>query len=264
MALLLGKKKNAFTEIPVSAIKPNAAQPRRRFDEEGVEALAESIRRYGVLQPLCVRRTAEGFELIAGERRLRAATLAGLERVPCVLFSAGAEDSAVLAMVENLMRRDLDMFEEASAIATLIDRYRLTQEEVAARLSLSQSAVANKLRLLRLSEGVRHTLLENGLTERHARALLRLETEDGRAAALSVIVAKKMNVSQAEAYVEGLLSDKPHKRPVFKGAVKDVRIFRNSVERAMTVARHAGMVLRREESETEKEWIYTIRIRKAR
>lgn len=164
--------------ISLNQIRPNPQQPRRSFDEDSLSELAESIRRYGILQPLTVRRQGTGYELVAGERRLRAAAMAGLREVPCLVAQVGEEDSALLALMENLQRRDLDCWEEAEALSRLIARYGLSQEETARRLGRSQPAVANKLRLLRLPDSVRQFLQKNGLTERHARALLRLGTEE--------------------------------------------------------------------------------------
>ena len=164
--------------ISLNQIRPNPQQPRRSFDEDSLSELAESIRSYGILQPLTVRRQGTGYELVAGERRLRAAAMAGLREVPCLVAQVGEEDSALLALMENLQRRDLDCWEEAEALSRLIARYGLSQEEAARRLGRSQPAVANKLRLLRLPDSVRQFLQENGLTERHARALLRLGTEE--------------------------------------------------------------------------------------
>ena len=163
--------------ISLNQIRPNPQQPRRSFDEDSLSELAESIRSYGILQPLTVRRQGTGYELVAGERRLRAAAMAGLREVPCLVAQVGEEDSALLALMENLQRRDLDCWEEAEALSRLIARYGLSQEEAARRLGRSQPAVANKLRLLRLPDSVRQFLQENNLTERHARALLRLGTE---------------------------------------------------------------------------------------
>lgn len=169
--------------LPVDKIAPNPRQPRRRFEEQPLRELADSIRQHGVLQPLTVQRTPEGYVLVAGERRLRAAAMAGLTHVPCILVRATEEDSALLALIENLQRCDLHYLEEAAAIARLITTYGLSQEEAARRLGRSQPAVANKLRLLRLSPECCDLLRRYGLTERHARALLRLEDEEDRLAA---------------------------------------------------------------------------------
>ena len=175
--------------IPVDALRPNPAQPRGVFDPEGLQALADSIRQYGVLQPLSVRLTEDGPELIAGERRLRAARLAGLRTVPCLPVGADEEASAMLALIENIQRRDLDFWEQAQGIARLMHRFSITQEQAARRLGMSQSAVANKLRILRLPEDVLQQLRDAGLGERHARALLRLPDESAqrRAARLAAL-----------------------------------------------------------------------------
>lgn len=219
--------------IPLGRIRPNPQQPRRSFDEEGLAELAASIRSCGILQPLTVRRAGDGYELVAGERRLRAARIAGLREVPCLVAQVGEEDSALLALMENLQRRDLDCWEEAQAIARLISRYGLSQEEAARRLGRAQPTVANKLRLLRLPEDVRALLRENGLTERHARALLRLQDPEVQRRAAGDMVRRGMNVAQAEAYVEKLLQSAQVTPPRGRSTyiIKDVRLFLNSVDR---------------------------------
>ena len=191
--------------LSVDAIRANPDQPRKYFEPEALRELAESIGRYGILQPLTVRRGEDGYELIAGERRLRAAKLAGLREVPCLAVRSDEEESALLSLIENLQRQDLHYMEEAAAIAKLIAVYGLSQEQAAERLGKSQSAVANKLRLLRLSPACVALLREGGLSERHARALLRLSDENERLAALRVIVERGCNVAQAEAYIESVL-----------------------------------------------------------
>ena len=162
--------------LPAARIRPNPLQPRKHFDAGALQELAESIRQYGVLQPLTVRRLAGGYELVAGERRLRAARLAGLSEVPCLLADVDEESSGMLALVENLQRRDLDYIEEAEGLQKLMQQYHLSQEQAARRIGKSQSAVANKLRILRHPPSVLQALRENHLTERHARALLKLPT----------------------------------------------------------------------------------------
>ncbi len=250
--------------IPLGRIRPNPQQPRRSFDEEGLAELAASIRSCGILQPLTVRRAGEGYELVAGERRLRAARIAGLREVPCLVAQVGEEDSALLALMENLQRRDLDCWEEAQAIARLISRYGLSQEEAARRLGRTQPTVANKLRLLRLPEDVRALLRENGLTERHARALLRLQDPEVQRRAAGDMVRRGMNVAQAEAYVEKLLqSDQvtpPRGRSTY--IIKDVRLFLNSVDRGLHLMRQAGVDAGWNRQDTDREILLTIRIPK--
>ena len=190
--------------IPLGRIRPNPQQPRRSFDEEGLAELAASIRSCGILQPLTVRRAGEGYELVAGERRLRAARIAGLREVPCLVAQVGEEDSALLALMENLQRRDLDCWEEAQAIARLISRYGLSQEEAARRLGRAQPTVANKLRLLRLPEPVRAAAQKYALTERHARALLPVKDEAQQLSIAQKVMALGLSVRQTEAMCKKL------------------------------------------------------------
>lgn len=248
--------------LPPEDIRPNPHQPRRTFDPAELEALAESVRRHGILQPLTVRRRDGGWELVAGERRLRAARLAGLPTVPCVEREADDADSALLALVENLQRQDLPYLEEAEAIAAYLTRTGVTQEEAAARLGRSPSALANKLRLLRLSPECRRLLAEAGLSERHARCLLRLEDEAERLAALRRIIEKHWTVAQAEQYVERRLqrlqATPPRRRKTF--ILKDVRLFLNSLDRGLRLVRQAGVDAQTERRDTEDAILLTIRI----
>ena len=196
-------------QIKTDSIRPNRAQPRAEFDQNSIIRLADSIRRYGILQPLTIRTSDPDdiyeYELIAGERRLRAAKMLGYLTVPCVIMEVNDEISAELAMIENLLREDLNMFEQAYGFKKLIDNYRLTQEEVARRLSMSQSAVANKLRLLRLSYEEQRLILESGLTERHARAVLRIDRPQRRLFALRHAAENKLTVQALEEFVENEL-----------------------------------------------------------
>ena len=252
--------------IPLGRIRPNPQQPRRSFDEEGLAELAASIRSCGILQPLTVRRAGEGYELVAGERRLRAAKMAGLRELPCLIAQVGEEDSALLALMENLQRRDLNYMEEAAAIAQLVQRWGLSQEEAARKLGKSQSAVANKLRLLRLPGTVVELLQQGDLSERHARALLRLADEEEQLAAAKTIIARGLNVAQTEEYIESLLRKiqvtPPHRRPTF--ILKDVRLFLNSLDRSLSLMRSAGVDAACGRQDTEDEILLTIRIPKAR
>lgn len=250
--------------LPAAEIRPNPMQPRRTFEETGLRELAESIRRHGILQPLTVRRTAAGWELVAGERRLRAARMAGLRQVPCLVAQVGEEDAALLALIENLQRRDLDYMEEAAAIASLIRRYDLSQQQAAEKLGRSQSAVANKLRLLRLEEPVTAALHRYGLTERHARALLRLGDGEERLQAAEHMGRLGLNVAQAEAYIDRLVAAKqiqpPRRRPTY--IIKDVRLFLNSVERGVQLMRGAGVGAQVARQDTDSEICLTVRIPK--
>ena len=250
--------------IPLEHIVPNPHQPRRDFDPAALAELADSIRQYGVLQPATVRTRGRDYELVAGERRFRAAKLAGLKELPCLI--AQEEDSALLALMENLQRRDLNYMEEAAAIAHLVQRWGLSQEEAARKLGKSQSAVANKLRLLRLPSAVVELLQQGDLSERHARALLRLADEEEQLAAAKTIIARGLNVAQTEEYIELLLRKiqvtPPHRRPTF--ILKDVRLFLNSLDRSLSLMRSAGVDAACGRQDTEDEILLTIRIPKAR
>ena len=248
--------------LPVNKIRPNPSQPRRDFDDASLLELSRSILRYGIIQPLTVRHGAQGYELIAGERRLRAARLAGLREVPCLLARADEEDSPLLALIENLQRRDLHWYEEAAAISKLISTFGLSQEQAAEKLGKSQSAVANKLRLLRLSDDCVALLREHDLSERHARALLRLQDDETRLEAVRAVAEHGWNVAQTEAYVETLLHranvTPPQKQPTY--VIKDVRLFLNSIRRQLGIMQRAGVDAAVEREDTEDEIRMTIRI----
>ena len=257
---------NRIYQLPIERIAPNPRQPRRYFEEQSLRELAESIRQHGVIQPLSVQKGPGGYVLVAGERRLRAAGMAGLTHVPCILVRASPQDSAVLALIENLQRCDLHYLEEAAAIARLISQYGMSQEEAARRLGRSQSAVANKLRLLRLNRECVEVLRRYDLTERHARALLRLEGDEERLAAAKHMGEQGLNVAAAEAYIEGLLEKKqtraPGRRPIY--VIKDVRLFLNSIARGMETIRQAGVDARYDKQESDEEITITIQIPKGR
>lgn len=252
--------------LPTEQLRPNPSQPRKIFDSDGLQELAASIQNYGILQPLTVRRRNGEYELVAGERRLRAAKLAGLTEVPCILLTVDEQLSSMVALVENLQRRDLDYIEEAEGLARLMRQYGLNQEQAAAKVGKSQSAVANKLRLLRHSPAVLAALRENGLSERHARALLRLPTEQERMAALAVIVKQQMNVAKTEEYIEALLTRKKQpeepKKGIRKLIVRDVRLFLNSVNHSLDLIRGAGIRAEASQEETDSEIVLTIRLPK--
>lgn len=250
LTLVSGREDRVLRRIRILEIVRNPNQPRRYFDPEAIATLAESIRQYGVLNPLTVRRTANGgYELVAGERRLRAARVAGLTDVPCLLINADGEDSSVIALVENLQRRDLDFFEEANGFKRLIEQFGLTQEEAARKVGKTQSAVANKLRLLRLSQQNMELIRCNNLTERHARALLRLNDEADRINVTNYIIEHELNVSRTEEYIDEFLKAKENPQPVVEPEsgkhvvrlFKDVRFFLNTLNRAVGVMVDAGI-----------------------
>ena len=244
-------------------LHPNPNQPRKRFSPDGLEELAASIREHGVLQPLTVRKVDGSFELVSGERRLRAARMAGLSEVPCIVIDVDGVCSSLLALVENLQRRDLDFLEEAMALDRLIHTYDLSQEEAARRIGESQSAVANKLRLLKLSPRLLDRLRQNGLTERHARALLRLETEEQQWEVLEYVIDHHLTVAQTEAYIEARLTPPPprKKKPTF--ILKDVRLFLNTVTKGLSMMKDAGVNAEYGRQETEDAILLTIKIPKA-
>ena len=249
--------------LPVEDIAPNPGQPRTQFSQPELEELAGSIRALGLLQPLTVRRGEGGWELVAGERRLRAAKLAGLQQVPCLSVQADGQTSSLFALVENLQRRDLDFWEEALALDRLISVYHLSQEEAARRIGKSQSAVANKLRLLKLPEDTLRALRDGGCTERHARALLRLEDPSLRQKALEQILSRQLTVAQTDALVDQLLSPPPRTRTKRTFVVKDVRLFLNTLTRSMALMRSAGVDARCDRQDKGGEILLTIRIPQA-
>lgn len=249
--------------LPTRSILPNPAQPRKIFEKDALQELAASVAQYGILQPISVRRTGGGYELVAGERRLRAAKLVGLDTVPCIVMAVGDEQSGMLALVENLQRRDLDYIEEAEGLARLMQRYGLSQEQAARRIGKSQSSVANKLRLLRHSPAVLGALREHGLSERHARALLRLPDEESRLAAIEVIVRRELTVAKTEAYIDTLLAQAV-KKP-FSGRkllLKDVRLFLNTVNHSLEILQSAGIPADCDRTETDDAIVLTIRLPK--
>ncbi len=276
----------SVVNIDTDKIRPNRSQPRVIFESNATIRLADSIRRYGILQPLTVRliysekatdRLANEallqlhrdendtcFEIIAGERRFRAAKLLGMKSVPCIIIGADDKRSAELALIENLLREDLNIFETAKAIKKLIDNFKLTQDEVAKRLSMSQSAVANKLRLLRYTPEEEKLILDSHLTERHARALLKIPLPADRLSAMQVVIKAHMNVSATEAYIDKLLSDdeeafiasRVKKIPI----IKDIRLFYNSLDRAIEIVRSAGVDARSTRKEDDEGVTIEIRI----
>ena len=246
--------------LPVEDISPNPDQPRRVFSQPELEELAASIRALGVLQPLTVRRREGQWELVAGERRLRAAKLAGLSQVPCLPVQVDSQSSSLLALVENVQRRDLDFWEEALALRQILDTYHLSQEELARRVGRSQSAVANKLRLLKLPDEALALLRAHGATERHARALLRLDSPERQLEAAEQVTARGLTVAQTEALVEQLLGDSPRRRKKPTFILKDVRLFLNTLSRSLELVRSAGVDARCRRQDTDDEILLTIRI----
>lgn len=259
MLKLKEKTINKVVELPVEEIIPNPAQPRIDFKE--IVPLADSIKENGILQPLTVRKNAAGrYELIAGERRLRAAKEAGLSRVPCIIADATAAESAVLAVLENIQRCDLNPIEEAGAIKLLITEWNLTQEEAAARLGMAQSTLANKLRLLMLSPGAGEVVVSRGLTERHARALLKVSDPELQRKIALKAADEELNVAETERLAEQAMRPKAKKKQIF--LVKDIRLFMNTMNKAISTMNKAGISSTADRSEDGEYITYTVRIKK--
>jgi len=261
--------RNSISYLSVDEIFPSPVQPRKHFPQESLRELSESIEQYGVLNPLTVRRRNGKYELIAGERRLRASVLAGLKEVPCIVIDANMEEASLLALVENIQRRDLDFIEEAEGISQLIRLFGMSQEEAAQRLGKSQPSVANKLRLLRLPPDVLDLLRDEGLTERHGRALLRLQSGDEQRRAVRRMAEEHMNVSSAEEYIESLLrapeptlekGSRSARKTLF--VLKDVRVFLNTLTHGLDLMKQGGIDAGMEKHETDTELVLTISIPK--
>ena len=265
-------RRGGIVYLSTEDIVPNPVQPRKLFDDEGLEELSRSIKDYGILNPLSVRLRGSRYELVAGERRLRAARLAGLKEVPCILLDVNMEDASLIALVENLQRRDLDFIEEANGINQLIRMFGMSQEEAARRIGKSQSAVANKLRLLRLPQDVLEGLRQNGLTERHGRALLRLPDRESQRAALLYIIDNGLTVAATDAYIDALLQapEAPEEPEVPKAegrrtfVLKDVRVFLNTLSRSIDLMKQGGIDAGVRREETEDQLILNISIPKGK
>lgn len=245
--------------IPVEQICPSPYQPRREIDSERLAELVASIQEHGILQPIVVRPVDAGFQLVAGERRWRAAQVAGLDSLPAMVRELSDRDAAVLALVENLQRADLQFFEEAEGYRQLLEEFRLSQEELAEQVGKSQPFIANKVRLLRLEASVRGRIAQEMLSERHARALLRLEGEAARLVALEVFVDRGFNVREAEAWVERHVEPKAaRRRQRIEGIVRDLRIYLNTFNEAARGLQRAGYPVDLTSNEDDGGW--TIRL----
>ena len=239
-----------IVSIPLAQIMPNPFQPRKTFSAEGLQELCASIREFGVIQPLIVRKTDSGYELIAGERRLRASGLAGRDDVPCVLRDASDKEMAEIALIENLQREDLHYFEEALGYEKLLRQFNLTQEVLAERVGKTQSSIANKLRLLKLPPEMREYIFEQKLTERHSRALLKVDDSERQWQLLKFVAENKLNVRETESLIEAQFQNEPIpeqkvvRRPQMLKIVKDVRIFINTVGELVKQMKKTGLDVR--------------------
>lgn len=249
-------------QLAVEQIFPNPHQPRSAFSDTELQQLASSIRQNGILQPLSVRIRGNRYELIAGERRLRAAKLAGLRYVPCLIMEVGDRNSAILALVENIQRQDLNFFDEAAAIEKLITYYGMTQEDAAYKLGKAQSTIANKLRLLRLTADERGLIMEHRLTERHARALLKLQSPSDRTKVLEHVVKHRLNVERTEQYIDELLGKTSERERFRKRSVlfRDIRLFTNTIHKAVETMQAAGIPAASQKMQFDDYIEYRIRI----
>lgn len=250
--------------LPCSIIKPNTNCTRNISDDNEIDSLAASVRINGIIQPLAVRYIEKsGYEIISGERRLYAAKKVGLSTVPCIIMNVTECESLFYSLIENLQRKDLNFFEEADAYLCLSENFKLSQEEIARRLGKSQSAVSNKMRLLRLSTEVKTIIIDNSLTERHARALLKIDDNELQIKALSYIIKKDLNVNETENYIDLLVSpvEPSRSQPQFK-KLKDIKIFINTINHAVDTMRKAGINALSSENETPDYYEYVVRIPK--
>lgn len=263
------KRSKEIISIPVKDIKPNPHQPRREFNWNDLEGLAESIYYNGLLQPITVRKTQSGYELVAGERRLKASKMAGLSTIPAIVVELDEERSALYAVLENLQREDLHFFDEALAVEKLILGFGMSREKVSKKLGISQSAISNKLRILRLPDEIRDTIIKNHLTERHARALLKLPSTALMCEVLNAVVKEELTVSDTELLVSRLLEHKdeqqkipePPKQKTVR-VFKDVRLFVNTINHAVSTMRKSGIVAETTSNETNEYIEYVIKIKK--
>ena len=259
--------KDFIVDIPVYNIVPNPSQPRQSFDYDSLYGLAESIKSNGIIQPLLVRAVSDSeYELISGERRLRAARIAGLSSVPCIIRNINSNDSAVFAVLENLQRKDLNFFEEALSINRLSSEFGFTQSQIGKRLGKSQSSLSNKIRLLKIPAPLREKIIDSNLTERHARALLKLNDPALMEKCLDYIINNSLNVFQTEKYIDSVLF-KPQSSPPTKPRLKmltDVRLFINSINQAVKTMNDAGIDANVKKTETTDSVQFVITIDKRR
>ena len=258
------EQKSRLTQIPIDSIAQNPYQPRKIFSPDSIAELCDSITKYGLIQPITVRKgTYSKYELIAGERRLRACKMAGMQTIPAIVVDVNTCDSAAIALIENLQRENLNFFDEAEGYSNLISDFNITQEELAERIGKTQATIANKIRILKLSPLVKKVIKENNLTERHARALLRLPSEEAQLKALKSITDRGLNVTKTDEYIDSLLT--PKKEPIIKKPMrvfKDIRIFANTIKQAIDIMNQSGVNAVTEKSENEEYIEYRVRIPK--
>ncbi len=255
--------KDRVRSIPLAQITVNPAQPRSQFSEESLQQLAQSISASGLLQPVTVRENGSGkYQLVAGERRCRACMMLGYTHIPAIVKKCSAKESAVLALMENLQRQDLDVLDQAEGISRLIGYWGVTQEEAAEKLGIAQSTLANKLRLLRLPQQVQQLMRQNALSERHGRALLRLPDEKTQLEMAQIICKKSLTVSQTEQYIEALLTQQKKKKPTRLFICKDIRLFMNTIDKAVKTMTAAGLNVQSSQEDQGEFIELTLRIPK--
>lgn len=265
-----GVARREVINIGVEEIRGNPYQPRQAIDELELRDLAQSIQEYGVIQPIIVRKMKEGYQLVAGERRLKACMMAGWKEVPAIVCDMGEEEAAAVSLIENLQRKELNFLEEARAYARLIGEFGLTQEELARRVGKSQAAIANKLRLLRLPGEVQDLLRQGGVSERHARALLKLDSVEEQVEVVRKIIEKELTVKEAEALIDKIRQGISReikggeKRRSLSMFIRDARIYVNTIRETVYRAREAGVNMVLLETEREDEYELVIRVPKRR
>lgn len=261
-------KNKRIVEIPIMQIRPCRNQARKYYNSESLRELAQSIKNNGILQPVTVRKVSSlEYELVAGERRLRAAVMCGNTKIPCIVITCSDDRAEVISLEENIQRSDLNFFEEAQGITSLMDSASLTRREAARRLSKNPSYIADRLSILRLDDHERDMILKAHLTEKHARALLRIEDKTDRRIALSEIIEKRLNVSQSESYVESFLCQTRFERRRSqrqKGVIRDIRLFENTIRKALFALETSGLSTEAKKCEGEDYVEYTVRVPKER
>ena len=259
---LLKKQNTSVEKIPITLIHPNPFQPRKSFPEDELKKLAQSIAENGLIQPIAVRKRKNGYEIIAGERRLRACAALEMDKIPAVVYEISDRDAAVWALVENLQRSGLGVFDEAQGIEKIVAEWSVSREEAARRLGMAPSTLSNKLRLLKLPEEAKEIIAKGGLSERHARELLRLSVPQEQINAAAHIAQKNLNVAETERYITSLCEEKKKKqKPIY--IVKDVRLFINTFEHAVDVMKNSGIGAVSTVTESEENIIYTVSIPKS-
>mgnify|MGYP001944167001 FL=1 len=252
-------------QIPVNEIIPNRYQPRTVFNEEKIKELAQTLHTHGMIQPIILRKVEEGqYEIIAGERRWRAVQTLGWETIPAIIRDMTDTETASVALIENLQREELTVIEEAFAYSKLLEMHSLTQEALAQRLGKNQSTIANKLRLLKLPEEIHEALLNKTITERHARALLKLKDKDKQLQLLELIVEHDLNVKQTEERIAKVLEPKENKkkRPKQRGFNKDIRIAMNTIRESLSMVSKTGVKVESNEEEFDDYVQITVKIPK--